>query len=59
MTFQNIIQGFSNLALVVCELVKWQPGIIIPFIVALIIAKLFHLGKKPRQLIEDIFGLLF
>ncbi|MCM1295593.1 MAG: hypothetical protein NC311_08620 [Muribaculaceae bacterium] len=51
-----MINALKNLCIVIWEIIKWQPGIVVPFLLALIIGKIAHLSKGKQNLLEDFFG---
>lgn len=56
---ENIINAFKNWVIIIWEIIKWQPGIIVPFLLAFIIGGIAHLSKGKKNLLEDFFNLFF
>lgn len=59
MRYENIIQAFKNLGIVLCEIIKFSPGIIVPFAIVTFLSVVFKLRKPIKELIEEILGLFF
>lgn len=59
MDTEIMINAFKNLGIIIWEIIKWQPGIVVPFLLASIIGGIAHLSKGKQNLLEDVFGLFF
>jgi len=59
MDYKNIFNAFKNLGIIMWEIIKWQPGIVVPFLLVIIIGKIAHLPKNERNFLENFFSLFF
>ncbi|MCM1296861.1 MAG: hypothetical protein NC311_15085 [Muribaculaceae bacterium] len=55
----NIFLALKNITIILWEVVKHYPGVIVPFIITCFCAKLFKMNKHDRNLLEEILGLFF
>lgn len=54
-----MINAFKNLGIIIWEIIKWQPGIVVPFLLTFIIGRIAHLPKGKQNILENLFGLFF
>lgn len=55
----NLLDAFKILFTVIWEIIKWNPGIIVPTLVVGIIGLFVRLSKSNRNLFESVIGLFF
>lgn len=57
--WDNLFNAFKTLFAVIWEIIKWNPGIIVPTLIVAFIGIFVRISKNNRGLLEDLLGLFF
>lgn len=55
----NLIMAFKNFVILLWEITKAYPAVIVPTLIAVSVGRIFHMPKSNVNLLEQILGFFF